>query len=57
MGDSDALVGDLGFSTMDNGKAVGVSWICEFLMEAEFGRVLSTVAPAIVACFGNIVES
>jgi hypothetical protein len=44
MGESDALVGDLGFSTMDNGKAVGVSWICEFLTEAEFGRVLPTVA-------------
>jgi hypothetical protein len=44
MGDSDALIGDLGFSTMDNGKAVRVSWICEFLTEAEFGRVLPAVA-------------
>jgi hypothetical protein len=29
---------------MDNGKAVRVSWICEFLTEAEFGRVLPAVA-------------
>jgi hypothetical protein len=47
MGNGDEMVGDLGSSSMDNGKAVGVSWICEFLTETEFNRVLPAVQRAL----------
>ena len=44
MGGDDELVGDLGYSSMDQGKVVKLSWICEFMTETEFNRQLPAVA-------------
>jgi hypothetical protein len=52
MGGGDELVGDLGYSSMDQGKAVRVSWICEFITETEFGKQLPAVARTLTVLTG-----
>ena len=54
MGGDDDLVGDLGYSSMDQGKAVRVSWICEFMTETEFGKQLPAVARTLTVLTGML---
>jgi hypothetical protein len=51
-GDDGELVGDLGYGCMDQGKAVRVSWMCEFMTEAEFSKQLPAVARRLTVLTG-----